>query len=784
MKAAQTHSRSVVPHAPAAPRRRPHAPDPSRRTPPNELLEAKLAPPEARPGSVSRPGLVNRLRAAAGCPVVAVSAPLGYGKSTVLAQWADRDERPFAWATLDDGDNDALTLLRCVAAALDRIEPLDQDVQAALDRARTSVWRSAAPRLCAALAARSEPFVLVLDEVQAIHASDAARTLAQLAKHMPAGSALVLSGRLLPELPLARLRAEGRLFELGAADLAFSRREANLLLRGAGVVLEEPAVVELTDRTEGWPAGLYLAALSILAGGTPEEFGGADRFVRDYVRLELLDDLTAEDLHFLTCSAELEALSGPLCDAALGTTGSAAVLEDLEARSLFVIPLDRSRDGFRYQRLFRGVLRAELSRREPELALQVHRRAADWCEANGEFEDALGYAAAAGDDDGVARLIGSLALPAYHEGRILTTERWFDLLDASGPLDRYPAVAVLGAWTHAVRGRPEAAEGWLEAAERGSFEGHLPDGTHAIAPWLSLLRAALAARGAEAMLADAEEAERGLAPQSQWRPAALLLRGVAQLLLEGAAADGTLAEAADAARRVGATDTRIVALSEGSLLAAAQGRHDDALALALEARELVDGERLADYATSALQLAASARAELLRGNSERARLDLDAADQLRSQLTYALPWYSVQALLELAQAHAGLLNLPEACSLLADAEAVLRRRPGLGVLPVRAKALRKELRALLHGPSARESMLTPAELRLVPLLATHMSFREIGEQLHVSRNTVKTQAIAVYRKLGVSSRSDAIERAASLGLVQSAVAVGALSPLQGDAPVA
>ena len=405
MKAERTRTRSVVPRTKAAPRHRAHAPDPPRRTPPNELLEAKLAPPEARPGSVSRPGLVNRLRAAEGSPVVAVSAPLGYGKSTVLAQWAARDERPFAWVTLDEGDNDALTLLRYVAAALDRIEPLDLDVQAALDRARTSVWRSAAPRLCAALAARSEPFVLVLDDVQAIHAARRSRDAraagephaGRITLCSPAGSARVAAG------PAAR---EGGLFELGGADLAFSRREANLLLRGAGVALEEPAVVELTDRTEGWPAGLYLAALSILAGGTPEAFDGRDRFVRDYARLELLADLSADDLRFLTRSSELETLSGPLCDAVLRTTGSAAVLEGLEARNLFVLPLDRSRDGYRYHRLFRGVLRAELSAASRTARSRFIAGAADWCEANGAYEDALEYVAAAGDDDGVARLVG------------------------------------------------------------------------------------------------------------------------------------------------------------------------------------------------------------------------------------------------------------------------------------------------------------------------------------------------------------------------------------------
>ena len=150
----RTRTRSVAAPAPAAPRRRARA-EPGSRRRPDELLEAKLSPPEARPGSVSRPGLVNRLRAAGDSPLVAVSAPLGYGKSTVLAQWAARDERPFAWVTLDEGDNDALTLLRYVAAALDRIEPLDPGVQGALDQAHATVWRSAAPRLCAALGARS-----------------------------------------------------------------------------------------------------------------------------------------------------------------------------------------------------------------------------------------------------------------------------------------------------------------------------------------------------------------------------------------------------------------------------------------------------------------------------------------------------------------------------------------------------------------------------------------------------------------------------------------------------
>jgi LuxR family maltose regulon positive regulatory protein len=225
----------------------------------------------------------------------------------------------------------------------------------------------------------------------------------------------------------------------------------------------------------------------------------------------------------------------------------------------------------------------------------------------------------------------------------------------------------------------------------------------------------------------------------------------------------------------------MVALAELSLLRAGDDRHEESLALAREARARVDADCAAAYATAGIALAASARAELRAGNADRARRDLAAAARTVPLLTHAIPWLSAQALLELARAHAALLELDEARALLTRARGILRRRPGLGRLPAAAAALGRELNALGSGPAAADSTLTPAELRLVPLLATHMSFREIGEHLHVSRNTVKTQAIAVYRKLGVSSRSDAIERAAGLGLVRPALPVAAASSPRDDA---
>lgn len=753
---------------------------------PVDLLEAKLVFPVSGPVDVSRPGLVNRLRAATGNAVITLVAPAGYGKTTLLGQWAEREARPVAWVTLDQGDNDATRLLRYVAAALGRLELVDREVVAALAASRPSLRPLALPRLTAAVFRCSRPFVLVLDDVHEVGEGDAAEAIVQLARHVPAGSTLVLAGRTPPRIPAARLRAEGRLLELGANHLVFGRREASLLMRKAGVSVDEPALTELVERTEGWPAALRLAGLSIADGADPSAFAGVDRLMTDYVRRELLAPLAPADRRFLTRSSVLESLSGPLCDAALQTEGSATRLESLETQGLLIVPLDRKRERYRLHGILRAVVRAELERIEPRAVSGLNGRAAVWCEANDETEAALGHATASRDAEAVARLVGVLALPAYHGGRISTVESWLERVRAGGAIDRWPDVAIVGAWTHAVRGRPEEAAGWLEAAERSGAEGRLPDGTASLEPRVALIRAAIAAQGPDRMLADAETAERGLPPTSQWRPAAQLLGGVARMLVgDSTGADAAFADAAGGAARLAATDTQIVALSERSLLSAAQGDHERARTLADEARAVAGEAGLDDYGTGAIQLAASARSALRHGDGERARSDLNRADMLRPRLTFALPWLSVHTLLELARARMGLLELSEARSLLSDAETILRQRPDLGSLAAQATTLHAELEGLVRRPDRRGSLLTPAELRLVPLLATHLSFREIGERLHVSRNTVKTQAIAVYRKLGVSCRSEAIESAAALGLVTTTFTEEAPSPRRDDAaPVA
>jgi LuxR family maltose regulon positive regulatory protein len=324
--------------------------------------------PPFRPGPVPRERLVTRLTDAGEVPLALVVAPAGYGKTTALAEWAEHDGRPFAWITLDAADNDLERLLRSIALALDEIEPVGRDVFAALSAAEPRVAELVLPRLADSLARRRRPFVLVLDDVHVLDAAAPLQALELLIEHLPYGSQLVLGSRTEPALPIGRLRAHRRVVELRSRDLVMTRGEAAIVLAGLG--LRSSDVDLLVQRTEGWPAGLYLAALSLEdqpdVGRALARFAGDDRLVADYLRDEVLAELPGELLRFLTRTSVLDNLSGPLCDAVLARPGSGATLRELARSNLMVVPLDRADDRYRYHGLFAQMLRAELRRMEPE----------------------------------------------------------------------------------------------------------------------------------------------------------------------------------------------------------------------------------------------------------------------------------------------------------------------------------------------------------------------------------------------------------------------------------
>jgi LuxR family maltose regulon positive regulatory protein len=727
--------------------------------------------PLPRPGLVERTGLVARLSRERSGRVVSVVAPPGYGKTTLLGQWAARDRRDFAWVSLDHRDNDPVVFLTYIAEALNADSTLAPAVFKALRGTGDSLWARGLPRLVSALATRPEPVVLVLDDVHELENHECLDALAALLLHVPRGSQLVLSGRAEARLGLAKLRADGELLELGTAELALNDAEAHALLIAAGADVTESQAHALNERAEGWAAGLYLAALSLDGGSSSVgSFGGDDRFVTDYLRAEELNRVEPAQLEFLLRTAVLEPMCAPLCDAVLDRDDSAQMLEQLERDNMFVVALDHQRRWFRYHHLFREMLQAELGRREPELPAALNRRAADWCNANGQPEVAIEYSVAAGDTDEVARLVGSLAGTYYRSGRVTTVERWLAPFDDSVLLARYPAVAVLGVWVHALRGRPDTAERWALAVETGRSEDPMPDGSP-LETWAATVRALLCRKGVGQMRIDAELALSRLPVTSQWYPVSIVLRGMA-VLFSGDAdrAEVILGEAADAAAAGGATWAGVVARSERALLALEREDLPAAESELALAGAFVDEVPSTDYVVTAILLAATARIAIVKGQGAQARQALVAAQRTRPMLTHALSWFAVHARLELAKAHLALSDASGAATLYREADDILRRYPSLGTLAADAKGVRAKLSTVADESSGWVSTLTAAELRLLPLLTTHLSFREIAERLFVSRNTVKTQAISVYRKLDASSRSEAIERAIELGLVDAPLA--------------
>ena len=595
--------------------------------------------------------------------------------------------------------------------------------------------------------------------------------LAELSRYVPAGSQIAITSRQEPPLPLARWRAQGAVSEIGVADLRLDEQEARLLLEAAGVELDDSELSELTEQTEGWPAGLYLAALSMLAGakGSPgaEGFTGGDRFVSEYFRLELLSRLPEDEAKFLKHTSVLERMCGGLCDAVLERTRSAQTLEALEHTNGFMVPLDRRGEWYRYHHLFGELLRNELEHTEPNVMPALNARAMAWCIANDLPEEAIGYGQAAGETEAVAGLIDALSPPLYYDGRLQTLEEWLGWF-GDDELARYPALAVYGAWWRALTGRAEEAERWLALADGATSKIPLSDGSATIEPWVATLRAHMMPKGVEQALADADVALNQLPPDSFWTATAFLARGVAHALLgatDRAAVD--LLATVEKGLAVGSFEEAFLAQAQLALLAAKEGAWSEAARHAQAAEGLVEESGLGDYSTSAVVHVATARVALHEARPEDVRAALARAHRMRPMLNHGIPWETVGVGIELTRVHLALGEVTAARTTLGETEDVLKLRPDLGSLAEDARELRERLAATSGSAGAWAMSLTGAELRLLPYLATHLTVPEIAARLFISRNTVKTEAVSIYRKLNASSRTEAIERAVEVGLLES-----------------
>jgi LuxR family maltose regulon positive regulatory protein len=366
---------------------------------PDRLLATKLHIPQLRPGFLARPRLLELLSEGTDAELTLVCAPAGFGKTSLLGDWARRSRRPVAWLSLDGGDCDPVRFWRYVAAALDRARPGIRRRVDALFRGGQPTPEAVVTGLVNGLVEGPETVVLVLDDYHLIEAPAVHDSLAVLLERLPPQLRLVLASRADPPLPLARLRARGQLTELREPDLRFTPEEAADLLRAAvGAELPETAVAALGDRTEGWAAGLQLAALSLQGhadvGAFVERFSGSHRFVLDYLTEEVLDRQPEQLRSFLLQTSILTRLSGELCDAVTGRTDGQQLLEQAERANLFLHPLDEVRGWWRYHHLFADLLRVRLAQEQPDRVPELHRAAAAWHEAQGLADEAIGHALA------------------------------------------------------------------------------------------------------------------------------------------------------------------------------------------------------------------------------------------------------------------------------------------------------------------------------------------------------------------------------------------------------
>ena len=622
------------------------------------------------------------------------------------------------------------------------------------------------PRLGRMLRQIRRPFVLVLDEVDALTSSGSLAVVEALMEHLPAGSQLAVLARATPPLDWNGLRAKRRLVEVDMQQLRLGAAEAEALLDAMGLVLTASDVESLVDRTEGWAAGIYLAALSLSAAEKQRRAAsvvGSDSVIANYLRQELLVSLPEDDQVFLRRASILKKLSGPLCDAVTGLTGTEAKLSQLSESNMLVVRLDREAQWFRLHHLFAEALQAELVRREPQLVKPLHARASRWLEENGDVECAIAHAIRAGEVDRSARLIWSQVPDYLASGRVATLEQWLDAF-TSRQVAAHAKLSLTAAWCALERGRP--ADHWLSATQRGLYEAGRAHESDSVAAATALTHAELARSGVIQMAADAQLAIRLQEPDDPWLCVATLLDATATYLVNGRAeARLKLEEVERLSAELSDHQSRALALSQLALLmiddndwGAAAGFAEQAADVAHEHGLDVMPPLVVVHCISAL-LAARAGDAKSAASAARRSLGMIAG-------TAHMPaWQGVQCRCVLARSQLMLGDSPAARVLLSEAHALMSDVPDAARLRDSVEQTWRQVEKLPLGRERGASTLTTAELRVLQYLPTHLSFEQIGRELYVSRNTVKTQAIAAYRKLGVSSRSEAVECAYALGLM-------------------
>jgi LuxR family maltose regulon positive regulatory protein len=733
------------------------------------LLRSKLTPARARKGIAPRRRLLDRLREGRGSRLTLLCAPAGYGKTTLLAQWfeADRERTPFAWVSADEGDSDPVRLWSHLIVGLQGVHPrAGTESLEALRGGPAAIESVALPLLLEELA-DAPASVLVIDDWHRVRSTVCDESVRLLVEQAPSEVQIVLSSRSDPNLPVGRWRAHGELSEVRAADLRLSHVDAASFLHSWNVDLAPEDIARLTERTEGWAAGLSLASILLQHEPDPHafvlDFAGDSRHLLEYVSNDVLTSVGEEMRWFLLRVSVLDEVSGAACDAVLETHGSAAMLAEIERANLFLIPVDRHGERYRFHQLFRDVLRRGLTVTDPEAAARLHSRASAWYEAQGEVEAAVGHAIAGRDLARAAELVMLQWHSLVNDGRLTTLARWLEELswpEAVAEPQLALARASLAAQTalHA-----DEIERWLAVASASPDPGPLANGIASVESCVALLRALYLTRGAGPAVAAAQRALELEPPESGWRRQALL--GLGQALYLQGRSDEARAPLLEALRLPHAHDhapASAAVLAYLALVDLDAGDLASARRRARASRELLEAHGLGGSYVATTTHVALARIHAARADASSELEELELAVRLSAP---ARPshWHA-HALLRLASTRHEVGDSAGARAALQSARADLETLPDPGMLGALFESVAAELSSRPRHEGFYGEPLSEAELRVLTLLSGGRSVSEVARELYLAPTTVKTHRRTIYRKLGVTNRQEAIARAAELGV--------------------
>ena len=735
-------------------------------------METKLDPPPVRAGWVERTELVQYLTSCT-AKLVLVEAPAGYGKSSLVAQWrADPAEgRRFAWVSADSRDNDLVRFWWHLLAALQRACPelAARDLLGRLRPPAAELPESLLPALVNELAALSAPVVIALDDYQLIGNPQCHEHMAFLLTHLPPTVQIVLMTRVDPPLPIGRLRTAGDLVEVRAGELRFTAAEAGELVRAVSAVqLDEADLRALLERTEGWPAGVYLAALALRGQPSPgdfvQQFSGDNRFIVEFLAEEVLASQPRPVTEFLRRTAILDRFTASLGDAVVGSVDAAEIIRLLERENLFLVALDDDRQWYRYHRLFGEVLLSSLVETEPRSVPALHARASRWHRQRGSVAEAVTHALAAGDNAGAVALIAG-NWPAYiASGRVADCQAWLNAIGQDRILAS-PVAAHCAAWCAALSGDLASFTRWLAVIEaHGHDDRPLPDGMRSLRSSAAMLRGVFGHDGIRDMRESAALAARlEASPVSPWYALAKTALG-ASLYLAGEF-DAAVFPLRDAVLHSDASSAlvRMLACSVSAVVAADRGQLDLAQELARTAHGLVVAGDLGRSPVVAPAYTARGAVSVMRGRLVQAREEFEHALRLRRPWFGISPWVTVDTMLRLTPVLHQLGDPAAAASLLGEAADFL------AALPDGADAQLARVRQLEESLSIRSRSLpqplTDREEEVLRLLRGSLSLREIGQELSLSGNTIKTHVRAIYRKLDAGSRREAVEQGRATGII-------------------